>query len=135
MENKSAQMCHDLIMMLRQIKSGLLTVAEQYELTPVQLGGLYAIQQGHATMGQVAHTMHCDASNATGIVDRLVAQGLVERAESAADRRVKTLQLTAKGQKVMDAAVEKLPAVMGCSSLSDSEQRIFHTIINKLTAA
>ena len=42
-------------------------------------------------MSELAAAMFCDASNITGIADRLEARGLVERVPSAQDRRVKTL--------------------------------------------
>ena len=39
-------------------------------------------------MGRLAETLACDASNVTGLVDRLESRGLVRRQPSAADRRV-----------------------------------------------
>jgi DNA-binding MarR family transcriptional regulator len=42
-------------------------------------------------MKQIAGRMHCDASNLTGIVDRLEGRGLVERRVRADDRRVNDL--------------------------------------------
>ena len=41
-------------------------------------------------MSALAHALHCDNSNVTGIVDRLEAAGLVERRAAEHDRRVKT---------------------------------------------
>ena len=48
-------------------------------------------------MSALAGALQCDNSNVTGIVDRLEAQGLVERRPAAHDRRVKTLVVTPKG--------------------------------------
>jgi len=36
-------------------------------------------------MGQLAETLACDASNVTGLVDRLESRGLVRRRPSVAD--------------------------------------------------
>ena len=44
-------------------------------------------------MSSLAELLVCDASNITGIADRLEARGLVERRSVGADRRVKTLAL------------------------------------------
>jgi DNA-binding MarR family transcriptional regulator len=55
------------------------------------------------SMRQFAERMGCDASNITGIVDRLEAKSLVVRSADAADRRVKRIARTPTG----DAAVSR----------------------------
>lgn len=132
MEITSGQLCEDLFALLRRVKAAMAEVAENHGMTPVQVGALYAIMHGDITMGQVAHTLHCDASNATGIVDRLVAQNLVVRGEGQQDRRVKTLQLTAKGSEIIDGIIQKLPETLGCDKLSTHEREIMHATISKL---
>jgi DNA-binding MarR family transcriptional regulator len=49
-------------------------------------------------MRELADRLCCDASNVTGIVDRLEARGLVERRTAPDDRRVKHLVLTDAGR-------------------------------------
>ena len=51
-------------------------------------------------MSRLADTLSCDASNVTGLVDRLESRGLVRRQPSAEDRRVKVLQLTPAGSRL-----------------------------------
>lgn len=109
-------------------------VAEEHSLTIAQVGTLYAILSGETTMGRVAGALHCDASNVTGIVDRLVAQKLVVRHESERDRRTKTLRLTLEGKKITDAIIAKLPETIGCAKLSQTERATLHVAIGKLTA-
>jgi DNA-binding MarR family transcriptional regulator len=60
------------------------------------------------SMKAAADRMHCDASNLTGIVDRLEARGLVVRRSHSTDRRVKELVLTGAGERLRDE-LEKLP--------------------------
>lgn len=48
-------------------------------------------------MGALAAALHCDASNVTGLADRLERRGLVERQSDPSDRRVKLLALTPAG--------------------------------------
>jgi DNA-binding MarR family transcriptional regulator len=55
------------------------------------------------SMSEFAERMGCDASNITGIVDRLEAKSLVVRSTDAADRRVKRIARTKAG----DAAVAR----------------------------
>ena len=50
-------------------------------------------------MRALAETFACDASNVTWMVDQLEERGLVERRTFTSDRRVKTVALTALGEK------------------------------------
>ena len=73
-------------------------LAAEFDLSPVQCHVLYLIEPDRPLpMGRVARTLACDASNVTGLVDRLESRGLVERRPSANDRRVKVLALTPAG--------------------------------------
>lgn len=119
--------------LVKNVKTALATIAEKHGLTHMQLYVLHSIRHGEiVTMGSVAHSLHCDASNITGIIDRLVAQGLVTRRESEQDRRAKLLQLTAEGQKVIERITEQLPAELGCNRLSAAEQSGFHALVSRL---
>jgi MarR family transcriptional regulator, organic hydroperoxide resistance regulator len=60
------------------------------------------------SMKAAADRMHCDASNLTGITDRLEARGLVVRRSHSTDRRVKELVLTDAGERLRDE-LDKLP--------------------------
>src|SRR5690606_28085752 len=56
-------------------------------------------------MHRLARAMRCDASNLTGISDRLEERGLAERRLDPRDRRVKLLVLTPAGLEVRTAIV------------------------------
>jgi DNA-binding MarR family transcriptional regulator len=133
MEITSGQICQDLLSLVRRTKTALFELAETQGLTPVQMFALYAILHGEVTMGRVACALHCDASNVTGIIDRLVTQGLVERRESEQDRRAKTLQLTKLGRQKIESVTDRLPDYLGCGRLSATERTALHTAISKLT--
>jgi DNA-binding MarR family transcriptional regulator len=66
-------------------------------LAPMQAHALRLLERP-VNMGDLAELLQCDASNVTGIVDRLEQRGLVERVAEPGDRRVKRLQLTAAGE-------------------------------------
>jgi DNA-binding MarR family transcriptional regulator len=74
------------------------------------------------SMGNAAEALHCDASNLTGIVDRLEKRGLVGRRTLPADRRVKELVLTDAGRNVLRELEELATAAPGLSDLSSDEQ-------------
>src|SRR5258705_13165550 len=68
---------------------------DEFDLSPVQCHVLHLIEPGRPLpMSRLAETLSCDASNDTGLVDRLESRGLVRRQPSASDRRVRGLELT-----------------------------------------
>jgi|ADGO01.1.fsa_nt_gi Transcriptional regulators len=135
MQVSPRQISDDLMLLLKHIKSGAEQLAEKYGLTHVQLYVLRAIDRGDMTMRQVASQLRCDASNVSGLIDRLVALGLVERHESEEDRRAKKLNLTAKGRELLELASDELPSVLGCDRLSPSERAALHELISRLVVA
>ncbi|MDH6133222.1 DNA-binding MarR family transcriptional regulator [Kitasatospora sp. MAA4] len=52
-------------------------------------------------MRALAGRLGCDASNVTGIVDRLESLGLARREAAAADRRVKMVTITDQGAETL----------------------------------
>ena len=51
------------------------------------------------TMGELSSSLLVSNGNVTSIVERLVEEGLVERRQSASDRRVLRVALTARGRR------------------------------------
>ncbi len=80
-------------------------------------------------MGELAHHMHCDSSNITGIVDRLEERGLVERTAAEGDRRVKLVALTDAGREIREElARRRAVAPPELAELTDSELRTLRRI-------
>src|SRR5437763_10997193 len=76
-------------------RADLPTLAAEFELSPAQCHILHLIEPDRPIpMGKIADALACDASNVTGLVDRLESRGLIRRQPSADDRRVKGLELT-----------------------------------------
>lgn len=82
-------------------------------------------------MNRVAERLHCDASNVTGIVDRLETRGLVERRVRDGDRRVKELVLTAGGRRVRTQVMRVAAAMPGIRGLSAEEQSHLHGLLER----
>ncbi len=71
-------------------------------LTIAQLKSLFYISnKGSTSLGKLAATLRVTPTNTTGIIDRLVKQGLVSRTENPEDRRVLLLQATGEGEKLV----------------------------------
>jgi DNA-binding MarR family transcriptional regulator len=51
------------------------------------------------TLGELSQRMMVSNGNVTGLVDRLLAQGLIDRRPSPTDRRAQIVSLTAEGRK------------------------------------
>src|SRR5688572_22672642 len=117
METSSKLLCEDLVGLVKYVKGHYAALAEKWGLTHMQLYVMNAIEAEGVTMGEVAGNLHCDASNVTGMIDRLVALGMVSRHESEHDRRAKIITLTDKGRQVLDAISDEMPKVLGCDTL------------------
>jgi DNA-binding MarR family transcriptional regulator len=86
-----------------------MALAQELGLAPAQLHALRLIEPGaELPMSSLAGLLFCDASNVTGIVDRLEARGLIERRPAAHDRRVKLLALTEEGVRVREVAARQM---------------------------
>ena len=109
-------------------------LAAELQLSPAQCHVLRLIEPGRPIpMGRVAETLACDASNVTGLVDRLESRGLVRRRPSGADRRVKVLALTPTGSRLRALLLDRMttpPATLG--RLSVREQRSLVQILTRL---
>lgn len=88
-------------MLLRQVNS----IMDTYNRYDLRREGLTIPQftiLNHATpegipLSEISARMLCDNSNLTGIVDRLISKGLVERRPDPQDRRVSLICLTPAG--------------------------------------
>ncbi len=54
------------------------------------------------TMSELSRRLMVTNGNLTGVIERLVQEGLVSRAASPADRRTQIVRLTAQGRRVLD---------------------------------
>lgn len=107
------------------------SVAARFGLTTTQARALLAIEAA-APMRTLAEHLHCDASNITGIADRLETRGLVTRAASEADRRVKLLALTTRGRQLQDALrAAMLDASPVMVALSPHERETLRALLAK----
>ena len=98
-----------LFELFTSLKPRLFAIASEFELAPMQVHALRLLAPDEPLpMSALADALHCDASNVTGIVDRLEARGLIERQGAERDRRVKMLVVTPEGAAVRDRVLERL---------------------------
>jgi DNA-binding MarR family transcriptional regulator len=81
-------------------------------------------------MSVLAERLFCDASNVTGLVDRLEARGLVERRSHDHDRRVKALTLTPSGVALRDQVLTVMSEPPeAIAALPEADQRTLRDIL------
>jgi DNA-binding MarR family transcriptional regulator len=76
---------------------------ERWELSPSQFNVLNLLygEPGGLSQSQLSRQLIMHRSNVTGLVDRLEARKLAQRQESATDRRMYRVVLTAEGRKLV----------------------------------
>jgi DNA-binding MarR family transcriptional regulator len=113
-------------------RARLVAALEKVDLTFPQAHALRLLDPDRPLpMSEIADRLVCDASNVTGIADRLEARGLVER-RAGEDRRVKTLALTPKGIEVRRHVIESMrrpPEAI--AALSQADQRALRDILRR----
>ncbi|XXF77215.1 MarR family transcriptional regulator [Myxococcaceae bacterium GXIMD 01537] len=111
------------------------SIAAEFDLSPVQVHVLRALGESSLPMNSLAGDLGCDASNVTGLVDRLEGRGLVERQSATHDRRVKMLSLTEAGREVRERLMERLMvAPASISSLSEADLMALKEVVNRALA-
>jgi DNA-binding MarR family transcriptional regulator len=95
-----------LVEFLFATRSWWVAVCAEFDLTPAQGHALRVLDPGRPVpMSMLAEALVCDASNVTGIVDKLESRGLIARQGSDLDRRVKQLAVTERGRRIRDKLV------------------------------
>jgi DNA-binding MarR family transcriptional regulator len=111
-------------------------VIAELDLSPPQAYALRLLEpERPLPMRDLADGLACDASNVTGIVDRLERRGLVERQASTSDRRVKTLVVTAEGVALRERLLRRLHQVPDAvAELSPEERRLLCGVLRRILA-
>lgn len=116
-----------------QQKPRHIAIAAEFDLSPMQAFALRLLEpRTPLAMSDLAEALHCDASNVTGIVDRLEARGLIARRSADHDRRVKMLVVTEKGAALRERLLARIseppPAI---AALSAADQRSLRDILRR----
>src|SRR5689334_20138477 len=137
MKSTKSQACEAwqlLVKLFFNQRADLPTLVSEFELSPAQCHVLHLIEPDRPIpMRQLADALACDASNVTGLIDRLESRGLIRRHPSAEDRRVKVLELTPAGIRLRSTVLERMtkpPDIL--DRLSADEQRALVRILKRL---
>ncbi|MFC9729758.1 MarR family winged helix-turn-helix transcriptional regulator [Streptomyces roseolus] len=129
----TAQLMELLSLSLGVYYGEFIAAAASENLTASQGKALTVLRRGPAAMRALAETMTCDASNITGIVDRLEKRGLVRREAGTSDRRVKNVVLTAEGERVADAIRAGMRTTQeGIDRLDDQDRDRLRSLLERV---
>jgi DNA-binding MarR family transcriptional regulator len=100
---ETAQLIGEIIELQRKVdrawRQYQLDIWMSLPLTMAQVKCLFFISnQGSTNSRKLAEALKVTPTNITGIIDRLVKQGMVSRTGDASDRRILILKATAKGE-------------------------------------
>ncbi len=86
-------------------------------------------------MRALASRLRYDASNLTGLVDKLETRGAVERRPDPSDRRIKAIAMTEEGARLRENFRCRLESEAGSlASLSDSQLRELRDLLQAALA-
>ncbi|MFF3402336.1 MarR family winged helix-turn-helix transcriptional regulator [Streptomyces sp. NPDC002659] len=106
--------------------------AAHHGLTSTQAKVLAQLD-GPLPMRGLAALLVCDASNVTGIVDRLEARELVRREADPADRRVKNVVATDAGREIIRRVREEMQETHGAlDALDEAESATLYALLERL---
>ena len=91
---------------------------------------------GPLTLGAVGHRLWITPGTVTSSVDRLEAADLCRRASHPTDARATLLEITAKGRRLFDRAVERLNTdLFETVGLDEEELDLLVSLVGKIRAA
>jgi DNA-binding MarR family transcriptional regulator len=120
---------------MRYSMRGFMLYAKEHNYSLPQLNMLFRLQhKGVCGVSELAEELGVTAAAASQLLERLVQQGLVERAENPLDRRNRRMMLTEAGRLVVQQSVaarqswlNRLPEV-----LSEAEQEQINAALRLL---
>jgi MarR family transcriptional regulator, organic hydroperoxide resistance regulator len=127
----------DSIFILARVTNALVAdVLAELELTTPLAYVLWRLDPSlpAPSMRQVAEWLRCDPSTVTFLADRLAKRKLVRREVDPANRRVKNLVLTDKGQKTRSKLTQAIARESPFARLSASERQQLSELLTKALA-
>jgi DNA-binding MarR family transcriptional regulator len=84
------------------------------ELTPPQFSTLAKLREvGSCSQNHLGRLIHYDSATITGVINRLKSRGLIKSSKDPLDPRRRQIELTDKGRRTADAAIETIGEISG----------------------
>lgn len=127
-----------LLQVSLRAKHSLVAIGDRHDLTLMQLYSLASMEMDKPVpMNFFSSILSCDASNVTGIIDRLSAQDLITRKEYPQDRRIKAVSLTEKGNELRNTVIKEIQSHESdaLKNLSQEQKQQLQTIASLVIKA
>lgn len=119
-----------LVEITEQLRRSFAAAAAEAGLGPAEAKVLKHVRAGDPQpMRTMARTLGYDASNLTGVVDRLEDRGLIVRQVDEQDRRVKTVALTPAGERLLGRFASRLHGGTPLAVLPAAELAELHRLL------
>ena len=138
MTDSSARQDYDLSALLQQASDALYKAREkelyQYGVSPIGAMALFVIQTvgDKATPAEIARWLFREPHSVTGLVNRMVKEGLVRKARDLDKKNLVKVTLTEKGQQALHQSSESQSIQRILSSLSKEEKQQLGLLLEKL---
>jgi DNA-binding MarR family transcriptional regulator len=123
-----------LLKFLMLSKHRIMELGAQYDMSGMQAMTLFLLDTPRP-MSDFRKVFNCDASNVTGLVDGLEQKRLAGRFEHPEDRRIKMVELNARGKRLRDTMIKNLTTTESplLSRLTPDELKTFVGLLQKIT--
>jgi DNA-binding MarR family transcriptional regulator len=92
---------------MRRSMRDFVQLSKQSSLSMSQMGALFRLYHGgFCGVSELADHLGVTNAAASQMVDRMVQQGLLQRAEDPSDRRVKNISLTLQSRQLVEESIE-----------------------------
>jgi len=120
---------------IRYSMRNFLRYARESGLSMSHLGAIFYIHRiGSCGVTEIGEHLSVTSAAASQMLDRLVQQGLVLRAEDPEDRRVKRIELTQEGKQILEEGIRARQGWVDdlASALTESEKQTTISVLSML---
>jgi DNA-binding MarR family transcriptional regulator len=112
----------------------LTRVGSRHELSLTQLRLLGILRDRRPGVTDLARHLGLDKSTISGLVDRAVKRGLVERAADPGDGRAVQVALSARGRQLAETVEDEIAVLIApmTGNLTSAEQRRMHALLMRM---
>ena len=127
------QMCFPLYAASREVIKQYKPYLDTIELTYTQYIAMLLLWENKTmTVKELGEHMYLDSGTLTPLLKKLEAKGLVSRVRSTEDERNLNVNITDKGEKLRDKALDIPCKVHDGTKLTPEELEIFLGVLNKI---
>jgi len=139
MEHTNEVLINDIVVRIRRLRRSVyhdyIRTSRQFGLTETQSDVLRTLLT-HGTMSSanLSRNLYVTPANITGVIDRLVKKGLVERVRQQVDRRVALISLTESGKELSEQLPDPIEnkLISGLENLAPEQVQVLGEAMKKI---